>query len=305
MIIEVTGGMGDDVAATAIVREYKRQRPAEIVQVVSARPEIWRFNPYVNWGSTLGAGDQVNLRMDSTSRSGGNAAHRHAQKLGIQIADDTPEIFLTVPEREACEVPRPGKLIGIDVGTGWESKRWPYERWYQVVEALRAEGWDVVELGGKRNRVKGEEGRPLPATFSLFDKCSIRETAAWLSHCTLFLGHDSGLMHLAAAVGTPQVIVFGLTKWYEYAYYNATPVFPYSDCGQSCYRSCTRPPNVKGRFSHCLDEVSVDRVVDAARVALKRWPFRPVLSRPETRTHRPERDLQELVCGNCKADYRP
>lgn len=310
MIIEVRGGLGDEVAATAVVREYKRQHPDELVRVYEpTRPAIWLHNPWVNVGKTDN-GKHWCLRMDTewiiedgsiySWKAGGSAPHRHAAQLGFQLVDDTPEIWLTDFERgENWGIERPDRTIAIDVGAGWPSKRWPYGRWFEVVTALTAEGWDVIELG-KRMRVVGEETKPMPFKLSFFAKRSIRETAAILSHCALFLGHDSGLFHLAAAVGTPQVVVFGGTRWSDYAYHNTTPVYPYSNCGEHCYKECYRPPKVKGRFTHCMDEISAQRVLETARMALRRWPFLPAPSRPETRIGIPRHTVvKPALCVGC------
>ena len=300
MNLEVRGGLGDEVAATAIVRELKRARPDEIVRVFQPnRPEVWLHNPWLNHGTVDAPAPDVTgdgkigrfiLRMDVLNRTGGSVAHRHAAQLGLQIADDTPEIWLTADERAVDFIApaRQPKTIALDVGTGWESKRWPTSRWAQLVPQLIADGWDVVAVGGDRTALSGELSS-IKYTASFFNKTTIREAAVLLSQCALFMGQDSGLMHLAAAVGTPQVVVWGRTKWYDYGYYNTTSVFPYTDCGANCYRECYRPPKVKTSFSHCMDEIPVARVFDAVQLAARRFAYRPSEHRAETRTAIPRR----------------
>lgn len=299
MIFEVRGGLGDEIAATAIVREYKRARPDEIVRVFEpSRPSVWLHNPHLNWGKHDGgapgrAAGRFLLRMDSEDASGkslpsGSVAHRHAAQVGIEIVDDTPELWLTKEERDAEIIKRPERTIALDIGAGWESKRWPYANWRKVIEALRADDWDVVGIGDARASAQ-DPGSPIPLTRDFYKQTSIRDLAVLLGQCALLLGHDSGPMHVAAAVGTPQVIVWGVTKWYNYGYYNTTSVFPYGECGENCYRECYNPPKVNGRFDHCLEKISVDRVLDAVRLSTRRWSYRPAELRPEARVGVPRR----------------
>ncbi len=57
----------------------------------------------------------------------------------------------------------------------------------------------------------------LPGAIDLCGALSLPEVAACFKRCALFVGNDSGLMHLAAAAGTPTLGLFGPTPWAEYA----------------------------------------------------------------------------------------
>jgi ADP-heptose:LPS heptosyltransferase len=57
----------------------------------------------------------------------------------------------------------------------------------------------------------------LPGAIDLCGRLSLAEAAACLAHAALFVGNDSGLMHLAAAAGTPTLGLFGPTPSAEYA----------------------------------------------------------------------------------------
>ena len=57
----------------------------------------------------------------------------------------------------------------------------------------------------------------LPEAIDLVGRLSLPEVAACLARCALFVGNDSGLMHLAAAAGTPTLGLFGPTSAAEYA----------------------------------------------------------------------------------------
>jgi heptosyltransferase-3 len=98
------------------------------------------------------------------------------------------------------------RLILIHPGSGSPRKNWPQENWLELIRQLPApvalvlgeaelRSWQGIELPG----VSRLEARPLEDLITHF------------SHCRLFLGHDSGVSHLAAACGAPCVLLFGPT----------------------------------------------------------------------------------------------
>ncbi|BET67611.1 hypothetical protein ASA1KI_25290 [Opitutales bacterium ASA1] len=112
----------------------------------------------------------------------------------------------------------PAGWIAWHPGSGSPAKNWPVARWLEVLARLRTHG----ELGDRRLAVilgTAEAGRPefaalardLPTgTLVLRDDPPVM-LAAVLERCSLFLGHDTGPAHVAAAVGCPCALVFGPT----------------------------------------------------------------------------------------------
>ncbi|MDH3198107.1 MAG: glycosyltransferase family 9 protein [Candidatus Krumholzibacteria bacterium] len=125
---------------------------------------------------------------------------------------------LTLPVRARTEAA--GRLAGGDSfiaiapGARWPSKRWPAERFRALVVRLAHEhGLRVLLLGDGRDR-----GAASGIAEALDERCvdvtgraSIVESAALLERCVGFVGNDSGLMHLAEAVGVPVTALFGPT----------------------------------------------------------------------------------------------
>lgn len=116
--------------------------------------------------------------------------------------------------REAC-VRAGAKRIAVAPGAAYGSaKCWPAERFAAVADALVDEfNADVILFGAAS---EGEichqiAGRMQHCPVNLAGQTSIGELPALFSRCTLFLGNDSGAMHVAAAVGLPVVAVFGST----------------------------------------------------------------------------------------------
>ena len=159
--------------------------------------------------------------------------------------------------------------VAIGPGSKMPAKRWPPERFQQIVSLLIAEFdiWPVV-FGGKEDKVLGDQlldqwKRGYNAAGAL----GLRAAAAALKRCTIFLGNDTGTMHMAAAVSVPCVAVFSSRErpgmW-----------FPHGD-GHRVLRSqiecegCGLVECIE-RANECLKRISADEVLQACRDLLRR-----------------------------------
>lgn len=105
--------------------------------------------------------------------------------------------------------------IGIGIGAKQAVNKWPVERYLEVVSELvhKFDIWPVV-VGGAEDQDKGDLlirawGRGYNAAGSL----SVRGASAALTRCVLFLGNDTGTMHLASTAGIPCVGVYSSRQW--------------------------------------------------------------------------------------------
>ena len=105
-------------------------------------------------------------------------------------------------------------LIGLAPGAMWPTKMWLKDRFVEVgnkaVEELNA---SVIVFGGPEDKSLCEyvAGNIRSRVLSVAGNSSVRETAALIKRCDILLSNDSGPMHIASAVGTPVVAVFGPT----------------------------------------------------------------------------------------------
>ncbi len=106
------------------------------------------------------------------------------------------------------------KLIAIAPGSAWNTKRWLPERFSDLVRRIAAAGMKVVLVGGKEDEnlckqiateAQGTEVYLSAGRFSLL------QSAELLRRCTALVSNDSAPMHLAVAMKTPVVAVFGAT----------------------------------------------------------------------------------------------
>lgn len=102
-----------------------------------------------------------------------------------------------------------GKPVAVHPGSGSPAKNWPVERFVEVVRRLRARGGEAVAVVGEADAAEAAVlARELP-DMPVLAGLTLVELAATLAECAAFLGNDSGIAHLAAAVGLPVVALFG------------------------------------------------------------------------------------------------
>lgn len=111
----------------------------------------------------------------------------------------------------AAKGQRAGPLIAVGPGANWEPKCWPRERFVTFIHALTNQlpNTTFLILGDAADADKcGFVAAQCPATHWA-KNTSLNEVAALLAYCDLFVGNDSGLGHIASAVGTPTITIFG------------------------------------------------------------------------------------------------
>jgi ADP-heptose:LPS heptosyltransferase len=99
---------------------------------------------------------------------------------------------------------------------------WPASHFIRLAELLtkRLPGLRIAIFGGPGTAERQAAStvlHALPSAIDLVGQLSLPEVAACLARCTLFVGNDSGLMHLAASAGTATIGLFGPTPAREYA----------------------------------------------------------------------------------------
>lgn len=101
-------------------------------------------------------------------------------------------------------LPDSKKPIAIHPGSGSKKKNWPFGRFLQVADFFRSQQIPVLWIKGP-----AEESFVFPSTDRVASHLSFAELAALLANCRSYLGNDSGVTHLAAAVGCRTVVVWG------------------------------------------------------------------------------------------------
>lgn len=160
----------------------------------------------------------------------------HNQSLsavGIEPVASRTEIFLTAQELEegrgeiagALGDPSfrdPGRrVIGIHPGATWPAKKWFPERFAELTDAIHEKhGIPVIMTAGPGDFASIEAVRTAVRTrIALIPQLPLRRLAAVIAGCSAYVSNDAGPMHIAVAVGTPTIGIFGPGEeniWFPY-----------------------------------------------------------------------------------------
>jgi ADP-heptose:LPS heptosyltransferase len=194
---------------------------------------------------------------------------RRIPELGIIDLNNAEswDLRLTDAEKEYASQFLPfnsDKIIAVSAGTKMQAKDWEEPNWVALMAELKIHlpGWTMVMVGAPEEaaisakclHAWGQGG------INLCGKTSPRVSAVILQKAKLFIGHDSGPMHLAAAVGTPCVAVFAARniprQWYPRGLNNKI-IYHKTDCAGCGLEICI------DQRKKCILSISVDEVKDA------------------------------------------
>jgi heptosyltransferase-2 len=221
----------------------------------------------------------------------------NARRLVSTVFGRTPAspaaggLVLPQPVREAAIRRLAGArrpLVGVHVSGGRAIKQWDPDRFAEVANRLVASrGATIILTGSRADRsLVDEVVRRLPAesTVDVAGDCDLLSLAALLATLDLFVTGDTGPMHLAAAVGTPIVAVFGPSDPVRYAPRGRHDRIVRVDLPCSpCNRIRLPPERCVGHTPDCLVHVSADLVFAAATSALDSSSERLEYRRPPAR----------------------
>jgi heptosyltransferase III len=204
---------------------------------------------------------------------------RNLVELGEAHLDDPGSWDLHLTEAEkarANEVlaPAAGRdILAVSVGTKVQSKDWGRDNWRALLNRLAALYPDlaVALCGAPEEHESSEfaaagwrENSP-SMVLNLCGQLTPRETAAVIAHARVFLGHDSGPMHLAAAVQTPCVAIFAARNkprvWFPYGSQHRI-LYHRTDCWGCGLETCIVEKK------KCLTSITVDEVITEVRALL-------------------------------------
>ena len=116
----------------------------------------------------------------------------------------------------------PGPIMALAPIAHQPGKSWPADRWGALVERLKSEprfeGWRFLLVGGPGDHAPAAPALAAagPRGIDGVGRSDILASAAMIDRAALFVGNDSGLMHVSAAAGRPTLGLFGPTEWWLY-----------------------------------------------------------------------------------------
>jgi hypothetical protein len=259
----VGGGLGDELMLTAVAHAARKAgRP---LNILSDWPDVWRGNTDIvslhtgveRWFYARLRGwipSSVEIRHLTTSNHAPlHLARQQAGNLDLTLEDDWAPRF-TYPTRPHSRRRITFQLSCRGARYAATTKEWAHDRWLNLLARLGTDH-ELIQLGTSQDPL-------VPGVVDLRGRTTLAEAASWIASSGLFLGLESGLMHLAAATGVPAVIIFGgrtspaLTGYCWHTQLVRTP----SCTGCALNNNC--PNNLI-----CLD-IPVDEVEAAVRTRL-------------------------------------
>jgi heptosyltransferase-2 len=172
-----------------------------------------------------------------------------------------------------------GGVVGLFPGSNAPARRWPAERFGAVARALSGNGLRVVVMGAPAERaITRRVCEAAPAAVDAGGATDLPGLAALLSVCQLVVTNDTGPMHLAGAVGTPTVTLWGPSDPAEVCPVGARDVRVTGDplpCKPCFKNECPRRGSgtlLPEAHEECMRLISEEAVLEAARGVLEDTP---------------------------------
>ncbi len=190
-----------------------------------------------------------------------------AASLGIETPLEAPSIHLSQSEADWARavLNQAGEdethcILGVQCSSVVPQKSWPAENFAEVIREMRQRhaGLRVVSFGNDEELASAQMARRSAGNVSWLEgagQWTIRQTLAMLNCCDLFLSGDTGLMHMAAALGIPTVSIFGPTSAERRApkHNEGIAICPLHAC-YPCFRGAWTPCD-------CIRSITPERVI--------------------------------------------
>jgi heptosyltransferase III len=186
---------------------------------------------------------------------------------GVPV-QDKPKSRLTVSDNQKIRHSKiPFALI--HPAAAFESKQWSARNFAQIADVFMQKGLQVVAVGTKKERETFDELKKYAQVpIQCYDNLTLPQITSLASRAKIFVGNDSGIAHIAAAVNTPSVIIFGssnMNHWSPWTDSVNEVVFEKMPCNPCAGYECK-----EFEKPECIKRVSVDMVTQAIERVLKK-----------------------------------
>lgn len=200
--------------------------------------------------------------------------------FAIKETTSTPQIFVAEKLKDKLstllteeKIETKYGWVSINPFSRWSYKEWDMDKWRQLASFI----WQkykmpviITSSATEKKRAAALVATSLSPIYNLAGKTTLREMAALLQMSRLHIGVDSAAPHIAAAVGTPTITIYGPSDWRDWAPTGDKNmvVLPDMDCSPCHKKGC----DGKGR-SICLDNLPVAKVQNAVETMLSNSVF--------------------------------
>ena len=206
-VVNRLGARGDTLITANVIRCLKERYDNLKINCISPFPELIKYDPNINainQPETFYSFDSTYIDLINRNDRNINVVEHNLHRLGIDTFEYSSNFHLTKSERlwakkELSGINKPA--LAISTKSKEKVKNWPLKNWRNVLNEI-SNHYFVIHLG--------DDKEPTFSNVKSFaGKLSMRQTAAILSQCNLYIGPDSLLMHLANGVNLKAIIIFG------------------------------------------------------------------------------------------------
>ncbi|AGB42275.1 3-deoxy-D-manno-octulosonic-acid transferase [Halobacteroides halobius DSM 5150] len=182
-----------------------------------------------------------------------------SQEVGFDIVISKEEKIKVDQLLTELKITETDKLVAINPLTSWESKNWLPSRYAQLADRLIKElDVTVIFTGGPsdQEQIEAIQDQMDTLAYNLAGQTNLKETAELYRRALIFVGGDTGPLHLAVAMGLPAVALFGPTTPVTHGPYGKEHIViqPDIECKKCWKRECPKETH------RCMEEITVDQV---------------------------------------------
>jgi len=265
-LIEINWRLGDEIMAIpfyeALYKDLESSDNPPQIHVWCTYPDLLIDNPYIQSVNKKTVVPDGYVLLRGVSRFVPRSSF-YRDEFSIRSDFGTPKLYYSdwaYADKQELGISS-AKMVALCPGASWDTKRWSDEKWKNLAEDLKKNGYQVIELGN--------EGEAIGAGLDYTGKTSVREAALLLHRADIVVTHDSGLMHLSLAVGSSTLALFGPTNSEILIQENPllTIITNERDC-QGCWnkpKEMIEPGVCPLQITSCMDTIPVENVVDMVR----------------------------------------
>lgn len=278
-----TGALGDVLMTTPILRELKKRYPQSKIIFATHSPDALAGNTYIH--KVVGTIDQI--RAETPVVYDLDLAYENNPKMNIvdaysmvafgeTLKDKSLDLHSSKHDFDGAFAAIGGhvsferdKVVVIHQAVSWKNRTWPIQYWNEVVRNLAAKGYKILVVG------RGGDFKPPPiaGVTNMIDKLNIPQIRELIAHSKMFIGTDSGLMHIAQTTSTPVIGMFTVANP-EYRitrHKDFYPIVPTSPCRYCLHEE--KPPvtfvGCRVGTMQCLKEITPQAVTSMVDLVLR------------------------------------
>ena len=244
--------------ATPALRALKLANPASRLRFYTNFPDLVRELPYIDEVLPYAARPPGCVFIEYTDivPSRAHIARLMGDRIGVAVTDTTPDCVIDQTlvdfyRRAWRDLPRPIVAIVRRASRFTPNKDWPQRSWEELAERIARVGTS----GEVAYREKIDPPTPPGTYVDLRGRTSIKELVAVMAAADIYVGPVSGPMHIAAAAGTPAVVIIGGYEHKDNAHYAGNVEFYTPVACAPCWLRDPCPFGLK-----CLTVISSDQV---------------------------------------------